>query len=82
MVPRVYLCDRQRHRSHFTDCVATVPQRSKIKRDHFIPLLAEKDSSKNYFYHDLEGKDCIIGCLDRENYQKLREFISKVRPHT
>ncbi len=49
---------------------------------HFIRLLAEKDPSKIYFYYDLGGQDCIIGCLDRENYQKLRKLIPKVEPLT
>jgi hypothetical protein len=47
---------------------------------HFARLLAEKDRSKTYLYYDLGGQDCIIGCLDRENYQKLRKLIPKVEP--
>lgn len=47
---------------------------------HFIRLLGKKDPSKIYFYYDLGGQDCIIGCLDRENYQKLRKLIPKIEP--
>jgi hypothetical protein len=47
---------------------------------HFVRLLAEKDSSRLYFYYDLGGQDCIIGCLDRENYSKLRKLIPKIEP--
>ncbi len=47
---------------------------------HFVRLLGEKDSSKIYLYYDLGGQDCIIGCLDRENYQRLRELIPTVKP--
>lgn len=49
---------------------------------HFIHLLAAKDPSKIYFYYDLGGQDCIIGCLDRENYVKLQKIIPKVEPLT
>ncbi len=47
---------------------------------HFIQLLAEKDPNKIYFYCNLGGQDCIIGCLDLENYQKLRMLIPQVTP--
>ena len=47
---------------------------------HFVRLLADKDPSKIYIYYDLGGQDCIIGCLDRENYQKLRNIIPEVEP--
>lgn len=49
---------------------------------HFVRLLATKDSSKIFFYYDLGGQDCIIGCLDRQNYKKLRGLIPKVEPLT
>jgi hypothetical protein len=47
---------------------------------HFVRLLARKDPSKIYFYYDLGGQDCIIGCLHRDNYNKLRRLIPKVEP--
>lgn len=47
---------------------------------HFVRLLAEKAPSKIYFHYDLGGQDCIIGCLDHENYRKLRKIIPKVEP--
>lgn len=46
---------------------------------HFVRLLANKDPSKIYFYYDLEGQDCIIGCVNHENYQKLRKIIPKMK---
>lgn len=47
---------------------------------HFVRLLTRKDPSKVYFYYDLGGQDCIIGCLERENYNRLRKLIPKVEP--
>lgn len=49
---------------------------------HFVRLLATKDPTKIFFYYDLGGQDCIIGCLDRENYKRLRGLIPKVAPLT
>lgn len=46
----------------------------------FVRLLADKDPSKIYFYCDLGGQDCIIGCIDRKNYEKLCKLIPTVEP--
>jgi hypothetical protein len=49
---------------------------------HFVRLLAKTESSKIYFYFDLGGQDCIIGCVSREDYDRLRKLIPKVVPLT
>lgn len=46
----------------------------------FARLLEKNDSDKLYLYYDLDGQDCIIGCLDRTNYTKLRQLIPQVKP--
>lgn len=47
---------------------------------HFVRLLAETDPAKIYFYYDLGGQDCIIGCVSRDNYKKLSKLIPTVSP--
>ena len=49
---------------------------------HFVRLLAKSDPSKIYFYYNLGGQDCIIGCLDKVNYDRLRGIIPAVEPLT
>jgi hypothetical protein len=49
---------------------------------YFVCLLSKVDPSKIYFYYDLGGQDCIIGCISRENYSKLRNIIPSVMPLT
>ena len=49
---------------------------------HFVRLLAKSDPSKIYFYYNLGGQDCIIGCLDKVNYDILRGIIPAVEPLT
>ncbi len=48
---------------------------------HFVSLLAKCDPSKIFLYCDLGGgQDCIIGCVTREQFNKLKTLIPKVRP--
>src|SRR5262249_7123919 len=47
---------------------------------HFVDLLAKHDPAKAYLYCDLGGQDCIIGCLTREQFAKLKSLIPKVQP--
>ncbi|MBK1855240.1 hypothetical protein JO972_09750 [Verrucomicrobiaceae bacterium 5K15] len=49
---------------------------------HFVNLLAQTDSAKIFFYFDLGGQDCIVGCVSREDYDLLRKLIPEVVPLT
>ena len=46
----------------------------------FVRLLADHDPSKIFLYYNLGGQDCIIGCLDKADYGKLRKLIPGVEP--
>lgn len=47
---------------------------------HFVDLLAKCDPNKLFIYYDFGAQDCIIGCITREQYRKLRALIPKVQP--
>jgi hypothetical protein len=49
---------------------------------HFVHLLAECDPNKLFIYYDLRGQDCIIGCVTRQQFDKLKKVIPKVEPLT
>jgi len=38
----------------------------------FVDLLKQSDPSKTYIYYDLGGQDCIIGCVTKEAFDRLR----------
>ena len=38
----------------------------------FAELLKEADPSKMYIYYDLEGQDCIVGCVTKKDFECLR----------
>jgi hypothetical protein len=38
----------------------------------FVDLLAQSDPSKIYIYYDLHGQDCIIGCVAKTDYERLK----------
>ncbi|MBX3444479.1 MAG: hypothetical protein KF774_18915 [Planctomyces sp.] len=44
----------------------------------FAGLLAQHDPGKLYFLCDLDGQDCVIGCLTRARFEKLRALGSNV----
>lgn len=49
----------------------------------FVELLARCDPTKLFIYHDLGGgQDCIIGCVTRAQYAKLRKLLPKIQPLT
>ena len=47
---------------------------------HFVRLLEKADPNKIYIYFDLGGQDCIIGCVTKEQFAKLKKIIPKVVP--
>jgi hypothetical protein len=47
---------------------------------HFVELLAKHDPNKIFLYHDLGGQDCIIGCVTREQFNKLKSVLPQVQP--
>jgi hypothetical protein len=49
---------------------------------HFVDLLAECDPNKLFIYYDLGGQDCIIGCVTKQQFSKLKKVIPKVEPLT
>jgi hypothetical protein len=50
---------------------------------HFVSLLARHDPNKIFIYCDLGGgQDCIIGCVTREQFSKLKNVIQKIKPLT
>jgi hypothetical protein len=46
----------------------------------FVDLLAKCDPNKLFIYVDLGGQDCIIGCVTREQFEKLQKVIPAVQP--
>jgi hypothetical protein len=47
---------------------------------HLVDLLAKSDPNKLFIYYDLGGQDCIIGCITREQFEKLKNVIPAVQP--
>ena len=47
---------------------------------HFVDILAARDPQRLFFYFNLGGQDCIIGCLERTQYARLRDLIPEVEP--
>lgn len=47
---------------------------------HFAKLLAECDPNKLFIYYDLGGQDCIIGCVTRDQFTKLKKVIPQIQP--
>lgn len=47
---------------------------------HFVDLLADRDPKRLFFYFDLGGQDCIIGCVERGQYTRLKRLIPEVEP--
>jgi len=47
---------------------------------HFVELLGKYDPNKLFIYYDLGGQDCIIGCITREQYAKLKQLVPGVQP--
>ncbi|MDJ0523447.1 MAG: hypothetical protein QNJ90_15370 [Planctomycetota bacterium] len=39
---------------------------------HFVELLGETDPSKVFIYFDLGGQDCILGCVTKEQLERLQ----------
>ncbi len=48
----------------------------------FVELLAKSASNKLFVYYDLGGQDCIIGCVTREQFAKLRSVLPAFQPLT
>jgi hypothetical protein len=48
----------------------------------FVDLLAKSDPDKLFIYYNLGGQDCIIGCVTREQFKKLKTVLPKVEPLT
>ena len=46
----------------------------------FVALLAACDPNKVFIYYDLGGQDCIIGCITREEFAKLRKVLPSIQP--
>lgn len=42
----------------------------------FITLLAKHNSNKRFTYFDLDGQDCLIGCMTVEELKKLRQVTN------
>ncbi len=38
----------------------------------FVEILKEADPTRVFIYHDLGGQDCILGCVSRNNFEKLK----------
>jgi len=46
----------------------------------FVELLRESDSSKIFIYYDLEGQDCLIGCVKKSELECLQSKGLKFVP--
>ena len=46
---------------------------------HFVDLLAKCDPRKVFIYQDLDGQDCIIGCVNRDQFAALKKLIPTMK---
>ncbi|WP_428303776.1 hypothetical protein [Lacipirellula sp.] len=46
---------------------------------YFVMLLGRCDPTKVYFYYDLGGQDCILGCVAVSEYRELQKVLPAVQ---
>lgn len=47
---------------------------------HFVELLQERDPGRIFIYFNLGGQDCILGCISKDNMDRMSSAIPGVEP--